>query len=687
MSASRFLAWPPRAEAASLFILAGTFALTFILLYGGASALSAYVPWRVPMQLPLDARLPFIPGAAVIYLTIGPMLLAAPFVLRDLASFLPLFAALMFETAVAAVCFMLLPVDPPAIDCCEAGIAGAVFQLADVMNLERNDLPSLHVAFAGTLAIAFAPRAQPIGRVLLFAWAILTVLSTLLTRQHNLLDVVGGVLLTVIAWRVAGSWGRRPAVRAAFDVELLCLRNYARFIGRNRRYLVISLAVLAAGIPHWRRQRLVRTGFAFLQAVDDILDGDRASEREPLEVADELIVALESGSFAADELGRLGAAFRADVLQRGGPAALATAVALLERMCLDRERVLSARVSSATELADLHRATFRGSLDLMLIAADSPLRAVDVPELVEALGWCSTVRDLDDDLAHGLINIPVDVALAAKSESGEATPAAWLTTLAVRDWLSGERARGRELLDLADARLVSFNGRRGAALLRRFARSMRRYAGSAPRGHAMLVLTVALAFVALTGCANSIYNLKIPLTEVPDAAIADSPRVSIEDARPPKERRTHLGKEIHSCERWFGDDTFVPPKLVYLEKRIAERTRAEMQVHIRLTRFDIVEYCEYTPTRPGAASESVPVVTPAPTIGDTVVLRLAGEVNGMPFDATRQFDYGTLYSFPDSPSSSPAYRALLHSRLELLLDEIVNKVWRAEASRSSLAPE
>ncbi len=68
------------------------------------------------------------------------------------------------------------------------------------------------------------------------------------------------------------------------------MRNYAAFIRRNRRYLLITLAVLAAGIPHWRRQRLVRTGFAFLQAVDDILDGDRASEREPLEVADELIV-------------------------------------------------------------------------------------------------------------------------------------------------------------------------------------------------------------------------------------------------------------------------------------------------------------------------------------------------------------------------------------------------------------
>ena len=467
-----------RGERANVFILSGVFALTFVLLYGGASVLSAYVPWRVPMMLPLDGQLPLVPGAAIVYLTIGPMLLLAPFMLRDLEAILPLFAALMLETAVAALCFMLLPVDPPAIDCCEPGLVGGLFQVADVLNLERNDLPSLHVAFAFTLAAAFSARTGRAGAVLLFAWAVATALSTLLTRQHNLLDVAGGVVLAAIVWPLASRWGRRPDVVAAFDVELLCLRNCGAFIARHRRYLVIALAVLAAGIPHWRRQRLARTGFVFLQAVDDIADGDRPSRREPLEVVGELIVALEGGEFAGDELGRLGAAFRADLLERGGPEALSKAVALLRRMCIDRERVLAARVSSETELAELHRATFRGSLDLMLIAADSRLRASDVPELVEALGWCSTVRDLEEDLAQGLINIPDGVVRAAQAESGASKPVAWVATKAVREWLASERMRGRVLLNAADARLATLGGERGGALLRRFSRSMRRYSAT-----------------------------------------------------------------------------------------------------------------------------------------------------------------------------------------------------------------
>jgi hypothetical protein len=312
---------------------------------------------------------------------------------------------------------------------------------------------------------------------MLCAWAVATALSTLLTRQHHVLDVAGGIALAALVWPVASRWGRRPGVISAFGVELLCIRNYGAFIARHRSYLVATLAVLAAGIPHWRRQRLVRTGFAFLQAVDDVLDGDRAADREPLQVGRELAAALESGNFAPTELGRLGSAFRSDLLERAGEPALATAIALLRRMCVDRERVLAGRLSTPAELAELHRATFCGSLDLMLIAADSPLRAQDVPELVEALGWCSALRDLEDDLAHGLVNLPREVAEAARLESGGAAPGEWIDTRAVREWRAAERERGVELLDRADARLSGLQGR-GVALLRRFARSMRRYSSA-----------------------------------------------------------------------------------------------------------------------------------------------------------------------------------------------------------------
>lgn len=144
-----------------------------------------------------------------------------------------------------------------------------------------------------------------------------------------------------------------------------------------------------------------------------------------------------------------------------------------------------------------------------------------------------------------------------------------------------------------------------------------------------------------------------------------------------------------SCEHWFGDDTFVPSRVAYLRTRVADRTRADMQVHIRLTRFDVVEYCEFS--KPGDATGATtsqagtPGFQTAAMYGDTVILRIAGEVDGVPFDQSSTFDYGTMYHFPNAPSSSPDYLRQLRGRIDLLIDGIANKVWEAELSRKGLA--
>ncbi len=477
-AAAPFFALPPRAESANLILLTAAFAVWFGLCYGSGACFSQFIPWRVSVELPLDARLPFWPGAAALYLTIGPMMLLAPFVLRDLRSLLPLFGALMLETTLGVVCFLLLPVDDAPVACCQPGLAGELFQVADTMNLHHNNLPSLHVAFACTLAMALAPRAKRLGAALLFAWALVVTASTLFTHQHFIADVLAGALLAALSWRLAGSWAARPAVTAAFDVDLLCLRNLARFARRHRRYALIGIAVLAAGLPRWRKRRLVRVGFVFLQIIDDILDGDRPVDREPLLIADEMIASLETGRFAHHDLARLGRVFREELLARGGSDALAQAIDLVRAMRQDRERVLARRVSSREELVVIHRATFGNSVDLMMLAADSPLRRADVPLFIDALGWCSTVRDLEADLAQGLINIPVDIHAAACAERPGARLPELAQTLAVREWLREECVQGVALLDRVDAQLEKLRDVRGARVLRRFARSMRRYSSA-----------------------------------------------------------------------------------------------------------------------------------------------------------------------------------------------------------------
>lgn len=197
-----FAALPPRSEWHSLTRQALVFAAWFALCYGGAAALVEHIPWRVDVKLPIDTQLPFWPGAAAWYLTITPMLLLAPFVFRSREGLRPLFNALMLETAVAAVLFLLLPIDDGIVTCCEADVAGVLFRLADFINLHHNNLPSLHVAFACTLAMAYATRATRAGAVALFAWAVVVTMSTLFTRQHFFADVLAGALLGILGWRL-----------------------------------------------------------------------------------------------------------------------------------------------------------------------------------------------------------------------------------------------------------------------------------------------------------------------------------------------------------------------------------------------------------------------------------------------------------------------------------------------------
>ena len=262
---------------------------------------------------------------------------------------------------------------------------------------------------------------------------------------------------------------------SAFDVEWLCLENQWRFARRHRRYATIALALSAASLPRWRRNRLLRTGFCALQAIDDLLDGDRPSAREPLDVVQELRAQIEARAFDASEpLSRLVAAFVADLEAVGGRNAMNDAVRLIEVMERDRRRQLAGALMDGDTLRAHHRETFTLSLDLMLLAGRCDLRAGDVPELIDALGWCSTVRDLEEDLAKGLVNIPSEVV-----DRADVTAATSLSMLAtdthVRTWLNAEGERARKWLAQTEHRLADSANRRGARVLLRFSRSMEPY--------------------------------------------------------------------------------------------------------------------------------------------------------------------------------------------------------------------
>jgi len=195
------LGWPGwrHLGLAAAVSLGGT--VWFCLIYGGADAFTAHRHLRIRVHTEAELAIPFVPEAVVAYLSIYPLVLAAPFIVRGRREFLLMAWSLNLLILVAGVIFLLLPGQlayaPPA----RFGAFPGLYRLADEMNLTYNLVPSLHVALSVFCSLVFAARAGRTGRVFLLGWAVVIALSTLLTHQHHVLDVLTGGLLAVVIYR------------------------------------------------------------------------------------------------------------------------------------------------------------------------------------------------------------------------------------------------------------------------------------------------------------------------------------------------------------------------------------------------------------------------------------------------------------------------------------------------------
>jgi fatty acid desaturase/membrane-associated phospholipid phosphatase len=172
------------------------FGALFIAIYGSSSLLHASADALHDVATRWDALVPFVPASGLLYLSLTPLLLTTAFILRQPERTLPFVTTLGLQLVVAWCCFQLMPVALPEVPVIPVGAPWhAVMRLVDVTNLDGNGLPSLHVAFAVSCAWVSTRSLSAARAVLVWLWAIAIVASTLLTKQHFLVDVVAGLLL------------------------------------------------------------------------------------------------------------------------------------------------------------------------------------------------------------------------------------------------------------------------------------------------------------------------------------------------------------------------------------------------------------------------------------------------------------------------------------------------------------
>lgn len=217
-----FWGWPGWKHLRFAWLLSLAGLLWFILIYGGTNAVTAHRSFRVRVFLDAELNIPFVPEAAIIYMSIYPLFLAAPFILRKRQEFVALAVTLNIVILVAGICFLLLPAQVGYPLQTDFGVFPNVYHFADRLSLAYNLVPSLHVALAVICISVFAARSSRIGRTLFWLWAMAIATSTLLIHKHHLLDVVTGYMLAWLAvkfiYQLAASATNRGGVRYVQNV-------------------------------------------------------------------------------------------------------------------------------------------------------------------------------------------------------------------------------------------------------------------------------------------------------------------------------------------------------------------------------------------------------------------------------------------------------------------------------------
>jgi membrane-associated phospholipid phosphatase len=188
----------------------GTFALQYLIWLGLYLGTNAITEGRSVLQplLPGEASLPLLawtyPFYAVVYLEI----ILPLFLSRSRRAYVRTQIACSVASLVAFAVYLVAPMPYPRPHHPLEGFFESLLAFEWSIDEPRCTFPSLHVAFAWLMYLGLrneAPRWRP--ALLLLAMSIS--ISTVLVKQHFIVDIPSGMALAWGAWWLAGRWVER----------------------------------------------------------------------------------------------------------------------------------------------------------------------------------------------------------------------------------------------------------------------------------------------------------------------------------------------------------------------------------------------------------------------------------------------------------------------------------------------
>jgi membrane-associated phospholipid phosphatase len=145
-----------------------------------------------------EGNLPFVPWLVVPYMSLDLFFVAAPFLCTDRPELRTLGRRMTIAILGAGATFLLMPLRFAFPRPEPAGWTAAMFEALYGFDRPFNLFPSLHLAILVILCGTYHRHTRGVARWLTHTWFGLIGLSTVLTYQHHVVDVAGGLALGFI---------------------------------------------------------------------------------------------------------------------------------------------------------------------------------------------------------------------------------------------------------------------------------------------------------------------------------------------------------------------------------------------------------------------------------------------------------------------------------------------------------
>ena len=235
--------------------VSGALSTLFVVVYGSCNWITAHRTHVGSLNFDWERILPFVPLLIPAYLSLDLFFIGAPFLCQTSNELRTYAKRITAAILVAGICFLLFPLrfafERPHGD----GALGLIFDRFRALDAPYNLLPSLHAALLLLVADIYVRHLGGFARSASIAWFVLIGLSPVLTYQHHVIDVVGGMLLAFACFyfvpehQPAAPLVRSPRVgayyslvAALFIASMLIFRGWAICLA----WPALALAIVAA---------------------------------------------------------------------------------------------------------------------------------------------------------------------------------------------------------------------------------------------------------------------------------------------------------------------------------------------------------------------------------------------------------------------------------------------------------